>query len=235
MGWALEQFKEFSSGFAHLLFPNLCEGCGQPLLKGEEVVCLRCESLIPFTNFHLQTENETVLRLSGRFPFQHAMSLTYFTNESLIQHILHGLKYKSKKRNGIYLGKELGKRIKLANWNIDAVIPVPLHPKKEAARGYNQCDLIAEGVSNTLPISVYGNHLKRIKNTTSQTDKTRAERIENVSGAFSVIKSEKLAGKHLLLVDDVLTTGATLESCATTLLYIPNVKISIATIAIAAN
>lgn len=235
MSLVLQQFRDFGSGLVHLLFPNLCEGCGQPLLKGEEVICLNCETLIPFTNFHLIPDNETAIRLSGRIPFQHASSLTFFTNESLIQHLIHGLKYKSKKQNGIFLGKEIGKTIKASRWEIDGIIPVPLHPKKEAKRGYNQSDLIAEGISEVLCIPVFKNHLKRTKNTTTQTDKTRAERIENVSGAFSISKKDDLKNKHLLLVDDVLTTGATLESCAFTLLQIPQVKISIATIAIAAN
>ena len=231
----LKQFKSFGSGLLHLLFPNLCEGCQQPLLKGEEVVCLHCEMLIPFTNFHLFPENETAFRLSGRIPFQHATSLTFFTNESLIQHLIHGLKYKSKKQNGIFLGKEIGRSIKVADWKLDGIIPVPLHPQKEALRGYNQSDIIAEGIAEMLSIPVFKKHLQRVKNTTSQTDKNRTERIENVSGAFCISKQEELKEKHLLLVDDVLTTGATLESCALCLLQIPNVKISIATIAIAAN
>jgi ComF family protein len=235
MSWVLQQFKEYGSGLVHLLFPNVCEGCHQPLLKGEEVVCLQCESLIPFTNFHLFPENETAMRLAGRVPFQHTTSLTFFTNESLIQHLIHGLKYKNKKQIGIYLGKEIGKTIKASNWNLDGIVPVPLHPKKEAFRGYNQSDMIANGIHEALSIPVFNHHLKRIKNTATQTDKTRAERIENVSGAFAVSKKEEMQGKHLLLVDDVFTTGATLESCATTLLQIPDVKVSIATVAIAAN
>ena len=235
MSLVVQQFKDFGSGLVHLLFPNLCEGCGQPLFKGEEVVCLQCETLIPFTNFHLIPENETALRLSGRIPFQHATSLTFFTSESLIQHLIHGLKYKGKKQNGVFLGKEIGKTIKASNWKIDGIVPVPLHPKKEAKRGYNQSVLIANGISDVLSIPVFNNHLKRTKNTMSQTVKTRAERIENVSGAFSISKKEEMSNKHLLLVDDVMTTGATLESCVQILLQIPQVKISIATIAIAAN
>ncbi len=235
MSLATRQLKTYVSGLVHLLFPNLCEGCRQPLLKGEEVVCLNCEALIPYTNFHLISENETALRLAGRIPFQNASSLTFFTNESLIQHLIHGLKYKSKKQNGVFLGKEIGKTIKDANWKIHGIIPVPLHPKKEAIRGYNQSELIANGIGEVLSIPVFNKCLQRTRNTTSQTEKTRTERVENVSGAFTLSKFEVLKGKHLLLVDDVLTTGATLESCALTLLQIPNVEISIATIAIAAN
>jgi ComF family protein len=229
----MQLVKELAQGFSHLLFPKLCEGCNSPLMKGEDVLCLQCESLLPFTHYHHLPENETVLRLSGRVPFRHATSLAYFTQQSLLQHLIHGLKYKDRRQNGIFLGKELGKAIAPLHWGIDAVVAVPLHRKKEAKRGYNQSSFIAEGIAAVLNIPVLENVIVRSRFTESQTDKTREQRIENVSKAFEIRKPDVIKGKHLLLTDDVLTTGATLESCALSLLSVPQVSVSIATIGIA--
>lgn len=229
----MQLVRELAQGFSHLLFPKLCEGCNSPLIKGEEVLCLQCESLLPFTNYHHLPENETALRLSGRVSFRHATSLAYFAQESLLQHLIHGLKYRDRGQNGVFLGQELGKAIAGLNWQIDAIIPVPLHRKKEAKRGYNQSSFIAEGVSDVLNLPVLQNVVIRSRSTESQTDKTREQRIENVREAFELKKPELIKGKHLLLIDDVLTTGATLESCALSLLSVPQVSLSIATVGIA--
>lgn len=225
--------SSYFRGFLQLLFPRLCEGCRQTLGAAEEVVCLACEVMLPRTSYHELPENETALRLAGRFPFVHASSFAYFTYEGLFQHLIHGLKYKGKKQNGVFLGKELGKALKQARWRPDGVIPVPIHKKRAAARGYNQSDYIAEGLGAALKIPVYYEAIIRNRYTESQTDKSREERIRNVSSAFTVVRPEILAGKHILLTDDVLTTGATLESCAVTLLSVPGVKISVATLGIA--
>jgi len=163
----------------------------------------------------------------------HATSLAYFGNDSLLQHLIHGLKYKSKKQNGIFLGQELGKVIATQNWNIDAIIPVPLHKKKLAARGFNQSACIAEGVAQVLKCSVADDVLFRARYTESQTDKTREQRIQNVQNAFQLTHPESIKGLHVLLIDDVLTTGATVESCALTLTTVPGVTISIATAGLA--
>jgi ComF family protein len=229
----MQLVKELAQGFSHLLFPKLCEGCNSPLIKGEGVLCLQCESFLPFTNYHHLPDNETALRLSGRVPFRYATSLAYFTQHGLLQHLIHGLKYKDRRQTGVFLGKELGKVIAKLNWEIDAVIPVPLHQKKEAKRGFNQAAFIAEGIGSVLTLPVLQNVVIRNRPTESQTDKTREQRIENVSKAFEVRKPELIKGKHLLIVDDVLTTGATLESCALSLLLVPQVTVSIATVGIA--
>lgn len=218
-----------------LLFPELCEGCKQPLLSSEDVICLNCETQLSKTNYHHIPNNETAVRLQGRIPFQHATSFAYFTKEGLLQHLLHGLKYKDKKQNGYFLGKELGNAIKNLNWGIDAIVPVPLHSKKELQRGYNQSAIIAEGISEILNIPVITNCLIRTKHTESQTDKTREERIENVHEAFKLIHSESVINKHILLIDDVLTTGATIESCALSLMKETEIRISIATCGIAVD
>jgi len=171
--------------------------------------------------------------MAGRFSFKHATSLAYFNNENLLQHLLHRLKYNQRETVGIYFGRELGKTLRKANWSIDAIVPVPLYKKKEAKRGFNQSKIIADGIAEILSIEVIENAVVRIKNTKTQTDRSREQRIENVKGAFSVVNEKKLINKHVLLVDDVLTTGATIEACAMELLKVNGVSISIVTAGIA--
>lgn len=175
------------------------------------------------------------MRFAGRVNIEKATTLAYFTNEGLLQHLLHKLKYDGKKEIGTFLGKTLAHDLQQVKWSekIDAIIPVPLHPKKEATRGFNQAEIIAEGMQEVLNIPVITDVLHRARYTESQTKKTREERLLNMKDAFEVKHREKITGKHLLLIDDVLTTGATLEACAIALSQITNIHISIATIGIA--
>ena len=227
--------KDLTHGLVHLFYPRLCEGCSKPLLASEEVLCISCALEIPETNYHTIPDNETALRFAGRIPYAHATSFAWFTNDGLLQHLVHGLKYKDKKENGYYLGSQFGHSLKPAEWisSVDLIIPVPLHPAKEAKRGYNQSMLIAEGMSEVLNKPANDKLLLRTRDTESQTRKSRAERVDNMAGAFKVNDKAALAGKHILICDDVLTTGATLEACALELIACENVKISIATIGIA--
>jgi ComF family protein len=226
--------NELRHGLTHLFYPRLCEGCRKPLLPSEQVLCIGCGLELPETGYAAD-DNETAIRLAGRIPFLHATSLAYFTNEGLLQHLLHGLKYKGRKEIGYYLGKRLGDNLKMTSWasTIDVIIPVPLHKNKKAKRGYNQSLLIAEGIGATLNIPASDDLLLRSRSTDSQTHKSREERISNMEEAFSVTKKGSLTGKHILLCDDVLTTGATLEACALALLKEESIKISVATIGIA--
>ncbi len=198
--------------------------------------------MVPETSYHHIVDNESVLRFAGRIPFVNATSLAYFTEDGLLQHLLHGLKYKGKKEIGSYLGRRLAGSIlknkpaeMQENWisSVDMIIPVPLHPAKLAKRGYNQSLLIAEGMADILKIPVADNILIRVKDTESQTRKSRAERVNNMADAFSLRNKGLLTNKHVLLCDDVLTTGATLEACALALLNHDSLKISLATIGIA--
>jgi ComF family protein len=228
--------QDITSGLTHLFYPSLCEGCSKPLLQEEEVLCLNCSIYnLPRTAYHHIHENETYMRFAGRLKIEKATSLAYFTDGGLLQHLLHGLKYKDQQQIGIYLGKQLAHDIKQLNWQkgIDAIIPVPLHPKKEAARGFNQAILIAEAIGDVLNISVCKDVVKRSRFTETQTHKTREERIANMEAAFEVGDKANLEGKHILIIDDVLTTGATLEACARALLGMSGLRVSIATIGIA--
>jgi len=227
--------KEVAHGLVHFFYPRLCEGCNRPLLGKEDVLCLSCGLELPKTDFHHMPGNDTEMRLAGRVPFIRASSFAYFTNDGLLQHLLHGLKYLNKKEIGVYLGKQFGNDLLKTDWvqSIEAIIPVPLHPKKEAARGYNQSVLIGDGMSEVLHIPLLAQTLIRTRQTESQTQKNRAERLENMKDAFLVKDMSTLKGKHVLLIDDVLTTGATLEACALALLQVQDLKLSIATIGIA--
>ncbi|MEZ5017474.1 MAG: phosphoribosyltransferase family protein [Flavipsychrobacter sp.] len=232
----MSSLKNITEGLSHLVYPKLCEGCSKQLLAEEEVLCLNCNIYnLPRTAYHHIAENETAMRFAGRFPFQKATSLAYFTPNGLLQHLLHNLKYEDKKYIGYYLGKQLGYDLLQTNWQkgIDLIVPVPLHPKKEALRGFNQSQLIASGLNAALHIPIEEQVLKRNRFTDSQTQKTREERITNMQDAFLASNTARIEGKHILLIDDVLTTGATLESCALALLKVKDVIISIATVGIA--
>ncbi len=225
---------QLTQGLLRLVYPHLCEGCRRPLSGNEDVLCLACEAQLPeIDNWH--PENETALRLAGRIPFQKAASFCYFTDEGLLQHLLHGLKYQKKKKNGIYLGRVWGHRMKQSGWidGIDYLVPVPLHPDKEAKRGYNQTLLIAIGLREATGLPILENILVRVRNTESQTRKSRNERINNMKDAFVANNPERAESKHILLFDDVLTTGATLEACANALLHAGNIKVSIGTAGLA--
>ena len=233
--------KELKHGITHLFYPNLCEGCAKPLLAAEKVLCISCALHLPETSYNDILDNETAMRFAGRVPFIYATSYAYFTNDGLLQHLMHGLKYKNKKEIGVYLGRKLGQSIKRSLLTIeqplpiDIIVPVPLHKIKKAKRGYNQSMFIAEGISEVLNVPASDDLLVRTRNTETQTHKTRTERITNMNEAFRIFGEDKLTGKHILLCDDVLTTGATLEACALALAADKSIKISFATVGIAVS
>lgn len=218
-----------------MFYPLLCEGCRRQLVANETVLCAGCETELALTNYHTMPGNETEIRFSGRFPFERATSYAWFTEDGLLQHLLHGLKYRDRSEIGTWLGTQFGSVLAGIHWQqgIDAIVPVPLHPSKEAQRGYNQSEVIAQAMAGEMGIPVWADVLTRLRATESQTSKSRSERAANVAGAFAPGKHRQLAGKHLLVIDDVLTTGATTEACALVLLGMADVKISIATIGIA--
>lgn len=228
--------SDIGAGIVHLFYPRLCYGCSKPLLAEEDILCLNCNVYnLPRTAYHHIADNETAMRFAGRLSLQGATSFAYFTAEGLLQHLLHELKYNDKKEVGLFLGRQLGYDLQQVNWasGITHIVPVPLFTKKEALRGFNQSQLIAEGMSEVLNIPVADNIIKRVRHTESQTQKTREERLTNMQDAFELTGTPIEKDAHLLLIDDVLTTGATLEACACTLLKKPGIKISLATVGLA--
>jgi ComF family protein len=226
--------KRYTEDLINLVFPDLCNGCGVSLYHGEKQICSKCLYDLPYTDFHLYADNPVAKQLWGRLPLHAAMSMLYFKKGTKVQSLIHALKYKDKTDLGVRLGKLLGDRLREAELyqDIDIVAPVPLHQKKLKLRGYNQSEYIATGLAEALNIEVC-NNLTRDISTESQTKKSRYVRYENMQDVFSINNSEQLANKHVLLIDDVVTTGATLEACGNALLNNGVKKLSIATIAFA--
>lgn len=220
-----------------LFYPRLCLACGTKHLPPKEIICPTCEFQLPRTDFHLFLENDFTKKFWGRINLHTAASLFYFYKKSKTQHLIHNLKYKGKKEIGVTLGKMLGKKLIQSPLyqNIDLIIPIPLHLKKEIQRGFNQSAVFARGLSEVMNIPWSSDRLIRNIYTETQTKKSRLERFENVVKAFEVEKPRLLENLHILLVDDVLTTGATLEAGAIKLLEVKGVKVSMATIAFAKN
>ncbi|HMQ49022.1 MAG TPA: ComF family protein [Saprospiraceae bacterium] len=221
--------------FTGLFYPNLCLACNKNLPPGQEILCITCQFKLPKTNFHQEKENAFTERFWGRVPLHAGAALYYFSKGGRTQQLVHALKYEGKKQVGSKLGHIYGQQLKETPLfhDVNLILPVPLHPQKERQRGYNQSALFAEGLSQSMQIPWSGKHLLRTAYTQTQTQKTRMERFANVEQAFQVPRPADLEGKHLLLVDDVMTTGATLEACALRLLEVPSVRLSMATIAIA--
>ncbi len=205
--------------------------CNQPMTFGEEFICSNCLSDLPFND--LENDISLVTKLQGRIDLVNGWTFLKFTKGGLVQNILHHLKYGNRPDIGITLGEQLGYRLKKRNLvgDIDLIIPVPLHRSKNRIRGYNQSEMFAKGISNILeiPLEPYG--LKRVKKGKSQTTKSRLERLESIENTFAVGEKTELQGKHVLLVDDVFTTGATLEACASILFKYEIASLSLATIA----
>jgi len=226
--------RELCAGFLHLLYPELCVACQHDLPVRDTCFCLRCRLKNAPFDLTSAGDNEFTTRMWGRLPMAWGISAYHFTRKSPIQKALHQLKYHNKPEIGLVIGRELGKRmLALGLSGLDGIVPVPLHPSKERLRGYNQSSVFAQGLSEILGIPVLGKSLVRKKMTSTQTDKKRMERFQNVGDVFVVERPELLKGKHLLLVDDVLTTGATLEMCGLAILEVPDTRLSLATIAIA--
>lgn len=229
--------RDWLHSILNLFYPRVCAACGEVLLKDEETVCLKCRFLLPKTGYENHADNPLAQSFYGRVRFHAVTACYFFAKSGKVQHLIHQLKYKGNKETGVFLGQQLGETIKGAPLfqGIDYLIPVPLHPKRERKRGYNQSLMIARGISEVTGIAIGDKYLVRAVNTATQTKKSSEERFKNVKDIFEVRFADELKGKHVLLVDDVLTTGATLESCAHQLENIPDITISAATAACAGN
>jgi ComF family protein len=228
--------NEIKDSFLHLLFPHICDGCGSDILSKESTLCMRCIEAMPETNFELHPDNPVEKKFWGRLPIQQATAQYYFTSESLMQHLMHQFKYKRNKDLGNQLGRMMGESIKRSGRFVaDALIPLPLFPAKEKKRGYNQAMVLCEGMAESLQVPVLKDVVIRSQHTDTQTKKGRIERWQNMEGKFVLAKPEAIKNSNLLLVDDVVTTGATLEACGSELLKAENVKLSIAALCYASR
>jgi len=227
--------KNLIANFLGLLYPNLCLICGENLLKNEQQICLKCISEIPRTNFHLQKDNPVEKRFWGKADIMKATSFFFFTKGSPFQKLLHELKYRDNKEIGELMGKyAAADLIEDAVFStIDYIVPIPLHPKKYAKRGYNQSELICNGMAKILNKPVDTKTLIRTRENTTQTKKSVFERYENTAGIFELKNVETFKNKHILLVDDVLTTGSTIESAIQALKTCEEINVSIFTLAMA--
>ena len=224
------------SSFSDQLFPALCLGCSQSLESNESFLCIPCRIALPETGQHREPYNHDLLnKFAGKVPVKFIASFLYFKKGGVVQKLIHQIKYKRRKEVARELANWYGNQLRIECKHIgiiDLIIAVPLHKDRFKQRGYNQSEWIADGLAEALQIPTYNNILFRTSFAESQTHKNRLERWENVMSVFSVENSELIRGKNVMLVDDVLTTGATLESCARELLKSDCKSISVLTLAV---
>jgi Predicted amidophosphoribosyltransferases len=229
-------YKELKTSILHILFPHVCDGCGSDIIDEESSLCMKCIAEMPETNFHLHANNPIEKIFWGRLPIISATAQYYFVKESLMQHLMHQLKYKGNKELGKQLGRLMGydlqktSRFKTVNY----LVPLPLFPSKEKRRGYNQAAILCEGIAEVMNVEILRDVITRTQFTETQTRKGRIERWQNIEGKFELMRPEKIRDKNILLVDDVITTGATLEACGHELLQ-ASPKLSIATLCYASR
>ncbi|MEO7769030.1 MAG: phosphoribosyltransferase family protein [Ferruginibacter sp.] len=231
----MQSLKSIFSDTLHLFYPHICTGCGSDLLQEDNQLCLKCVNNLPHTRFAQHAGNPVEKIFWGRIPLVAAHSEFYFAKESLIQQLIHQLKYKGNQAIGVYLGELMGKSLLDSNrfGKIDYLIPLPLFADKELKRGFNQAAVICNGMSRIMNVPVLLGNVTRKHSTETQTKKHRTERWENVADSFMVIDKTQVEDKMVLLVDDVITTGATLEACGHSIMEAARVNLSIATLATA--
>lgn len=223
------------SHFLELFFPSYCLICSVPLVRGEDWVCTTCHHDLPQTTCHQGLDSLVAPKLYGRVPINYALAMYKFRKKSKVQTLLHQLKYKHRPVVARWLGRRYGNILKAVyiGKNFDLIVPVPLHTSKLRQRGYNQSDYFAQGLAEVLSIPWSNQYLKRIRATSTQTRRNRLERFVNLQQAFDIVNAAAVHDKHLLIVDDVITTGATLEACSIALLSAGCSEVSIAAIAVA--
>ncbi|WP_455584076.1 ComF family protein [Bacteroides sp.] len=227
--------KDWFDSFLSLFFPRCCLICGMTLAKGEECLCTRCNMDLPRTDYHAVKDNPVEQLFWGKVSLERATSYFFYRRGGDARHILHQLKYGGQKEIGEIMGRYMATELLSSGFfrEIDLIVPVPLHKKKQKLRGYNQSEWIARGVSAVTAIPVEVTGVVREKNTDTQTRKSVFERWENVDGIFRLHSPERFVGKHILIVDDVLTTGATVVACASSFEKVGNIRISVLTLAVA--
>ena len=220
----------FLSDFVSLFYPKYCNGCKRTLIRGEKILCSFCLSDLPKTNFHTYKDNPVEMVFAGRIPVFRATAFCFFRQGNITQNLVHQLKYKGNKEIGTYLGHLFGLALieEKDFETVDVLLPIPLHAKKRKKRGYNQSECIAEGIAKVIDKQIDTTSLIRVIETDTQTKKTRYARWENASDIFQLTSPNSLTNKHILLIDDIVTTGATIESAAQQLISLKGTKVSIA-------
>ncbi len=219
--------------FFNLFVPVVCPACEKVLVNNERIICTGCMYELPRTRYQSYSENPVALLFWGRVHIENATALFQYQKGSRFQRLIHELKYNGRQDIGREMGRMLGVELTGSPFaTADIILPVPLHRKKYRKRGYNQCDPLAQGLSESLGIPWLNGHLTRPSASLTQTNRTRIDRWSNVEGIFKVKDPGYLYGKHIILVDDVVTTGATLDACATAILAHENVRVSVATLAV---
>lgn len=219
----------------NLFFPEVCYACNDLLSDNEKLICTKCRHELLVTNFHFENSNAVKKVLYGRVRLENATSLLRFEKKGMVQELLHKLKYKGHEDIGQFLGDWLGSELLDTNYynDIEMVIPVPLNKRKLKKRGYNQVAKFSSAIANQLKIPVMDTVLQKTSSTPTQVFRKRIARWNDKDEVFKLVEANAIQGKHILLCDDIITTGATIEACANELLKAPNVKISVATMAIA--
>lgn len=231
--WKKMKVAKLFKEIINVLFPDLCVICEQPLTHNEIIFCTYCGVDLPLTHFTNQPNNPAERTFHGRVKIEAATSLLYFKKKGKTQRLIHQLKYNHQQKIGNLMGLMLADELKKSDRfaYLDGIVIVPMHPKKELKRGYNQVSTFGKTLAAELNLPFLENILIKTSQTNSQTIKSRIQRFQDFEGKFKLKNTSNLENKHLLLVDDVITTGATLESCCLELFKIKNLKISIATIA----
>jgi ComF family protein len=219
----------------NLFFPEICEACNNVLSDNELVICTNCRHQLPVTNFHFDNSETVKKIIYGRVQLENATALLHFSKKGIVQQLLHNLKYRGHEQISDFFGEWLGAELKTvkAFEAVDVVVPVPLYKSKLRKRGYNQVAKFGKEIAKALDANYNDSVLLKTKATITQVFKGRLTRWNDDGALFSITETESLKGKHILLVDDIITTGSTVEACATVLLKIDNIKLSLATMAIA--
>lgn len=223
----------FLKDIFNIFFPEVCLCCHEHLVNHETTICLTCRHDLPLTNFSFEEDNLVEKSFYGRIHIEKATALFYFLKKGKVQQLIHELKYNNQQQVGTFVGNWLGYEMLESNRfnNIDYIISVPLHPKKLKLRGYNQVTTFGESLGKSLNVNYSEKILTKISSTKTQTKKLRLDRWKNVQELFVLQKNHKLENKHILLIDDIITTGATLEACCNAFANIKGLKISIACMA----
>ncbi len=225
---------EIKNAVLHLFFPHVCVGCGNDILADSCELCMRCVDAMPETKFEKYTDNPVEKLFWGRLTLEAATAQYYFSKGSLMQHLLHQFKYKGNRDLAFQLGMMMGEQLaRSGRFTVDALVPLPLNYARQKRRGYNQASVLCEGIAEMLRIPILDQAIIRPQYTETQTKRGRIERWKNIEGKFVLLDYPGISGKHLLLVDDIITTGATLEACGSELLKGEGIKLSVAALCVA--